>query len=302
LTQVIFDSLIRASELTLLAVGLTMVYGVLRFPNFSHVEFAPLGAFLALYGTSMLGLPLVVAVVPALIIAGFIGVGCDRAVFSRLRDRSPIMLMIAAFALGIVIRELLRAYWGPSPYFYDIGLQRPMNLLGANVTQVQIGIILTAALCMLGFHFLLKGTKLGVAMRATADNPDLAEASGIDTERVIRQVWFIGSSFAALGGILLGLDTQIQPNMGFGIIIPVFCAAILGGIGHPHGAMFGALVLGFAENIGLAIDWQPVLALIGIETGPYAFIPTGYKAAIPFTLLILVLLVRPQGLVGSRAR
>jgi branched-subunit amino acid ABC-type transport system permease component len=299
--QVIFDSLVRSSELALLAVGLTMVYSVLRFPNFSHVEFAPLGAYLALVFTGTLGLPLVLAAVVAVVLTGAAGVACDRAVFARLRTRSPIMLMIAAFALGIVIREVLRAIFGPSPTSFPIGLQAPLQIMGASVTPVQIGIILAAVACMLAFHLLLTYTNLGIAMRAAADNADLARASGIHTERVIRAVWFIGSGFAGLGGILLGLDTQIFPMMGFGIIIPVFCAAILGGIGSPYGALLGALVLGFAENVGLSINFAGAFEALGMATDGYVYIPSGYKAAIPFTFLILALLLRPQGLVGRRS-
>ncbi len=300
--QLVFDSLIRASELSLLAVGLTMVYSVLRFPNFSHVEFATVGGYLALLFSTTLGLDLILAAALAVLLTGALGIVADAVVFSRLRERSAIMLMIVAFALGIAMRETVRALWGPSPYYYDIGLQRPINVLGANVTEVQLGIIVAAVACMLLFHLLLNYTKLGIAMRAAADNAELAQASGIFTERVIRAVWFIGCAFAGLGGFLLGLDTQLQPNMGFGIIIPVFCAAILGGIGHPYGAMLGAAILGFAENVGLSINWSPLLDALGVAVDAYVYIPTGYKAAIPFAFLILVLLLRPQGLVGGRGR
>lgn len=301
MAQIIIDSLIRSSELALLAVGLTMVYSVLRFPNFSHVEFAPLGAYLALVLSTSAGLPLVVAAAIALVLAGLAGIAVDRAVFARLRTRSPIMLMIAAFAVGVVIRETLRAVFGPSPTSFDIGLQTPVAVLGANVTPVQIGIIFAALACMLAFHLLLTYTDLGIAMRAAADNAELARASGIHTERVIRAVWFIGSGFAGLGGILLGLDTQIFPMMGFGIIIPVFCAAILGGIGSPYGALLGALVLGFAENVGLSVNFAGALEALGMTTDGYVYIPSGYKASIAFVFLILALLLRPQGLIGRRS-
>ena len=137
-------------------------------------------------------------------------------------------------------------------------------------------------------------------MRATADNAPLSQASGIHTERVIRAVWFIGSGFAALGGVLIGLNTQLKPDMGFGLIIEVFCAAIVGGIGHPYGAMLGAVLVGFAENIGLAINWAPLLDVLGLKVKTYLFIPTGYKAAIPFSLLILMLLLRPHGILGVK--
>lgn len=297
--QAITDSLVYGAELSLLAVGVTMVYGSLGFPNFAHVEFATLGVYLALLLASVPGLGLIPAAVAALLAAGLAGIIADKLIFSRLRRATPIMLMITSFGLGIVIRELIRAIWGTSPHFYPVGLQRPLLFFGASVTPVQVGIILAAIVCMIGFHLLLNRTKLGIAMRATADNPRLAEASGITTERVIRMVWFIGCGFAALGGILLGLETQIHPNMGFAIIIPVFAAAMLGGIGNPYGAVIGSAIVAFAQNIGLSINWAPLASVLGLSGASYLFIPTGYKEAIPFALLILILLLRPQGIMGA---
>jgi branched-subunit amino acid ABC-type transport system permease component len=298
--QVLIDSLIRAAELSFLAVGLTMVYSVLRFANFAHVEFATVGAYLALAFSVTLGAPFVLAAILAILVVGALGVGIDKLIFSRLDGASPIMLMIASFALGIALRELVRAIWGPSPFFYSLGVLAPWQFLGLRITPTQVGVIVAAIVAMLGFHLLLSRTTLGIAMRATADNPALAQASGIATNRVIRAVWFIGSAFAALGGILVGLNTQVKPDMGFGLIIEVFSAAIVGGIGSPYGAILGALLVGFAENFGLAINWSPVLAALGIETDGFAYIPTSYKAVVAFTLLILTLLIRPQGLLGPR--
>lgn len=298
--QVLVDSLVRAAELSFLAVGLTMVYGVLRFANFAHVEFATVGAYLALGLSVSAGLPLPLAAVLAVLIAGASGVVIDRAIFSRLRLASPIMLMIASFALGIAMRETVRAVWGPSPFFYKIGILAPWNILGVRVTPTQVAIIGAAVVAMLAFHLLLSRTRLGIAMRATADNAPLSQASGIPTERVIRAVWFIGSGFAALGGVLVGLNTQVKPDMGFGLIIEVFCAAIVGGIGSPYGAILGAILVGFAENFGLAINWSGLLKAVGLPVGDFVFIPTGYKAAVAFTILILTLLIRPRGILGAR--
>jgi branched-subunit amino acid ABC-type transport system permease component len=300
--QVLFDSLVRSSELALLAVGLTMVYSILRFPNFSHVEFAPLGAYLALAGSVTVGLPIWLAAVIAIPLTGLGGVLADRAVFVRLRDRSPIMQMIAAFALGIIIRQFLQMIWGPDAETFPTGLMSPIDIFGAAVTPIQLVIIASALACLGIFHGLLTYTRLGIAMRAAADNPGLAQASGIHTERVILWVWFIGSAFAGIGGIFLGLDTQIVPRMGFNVIIPVFCAAILGGIGSPYGAILGAFVIGFAENVGSAINFAWLFDLLGVANDGFVFIPTGYKPAIPFAFLILVLLLRPQGIVGARSR
>ncbi|MCG8426814.1 MAG: branched-chain amino acid ABC transporter permease [Chromatiales bacterium] len=277
-----------------------MVFSVLRFPNFSHVEFATVGAYVAFFLSASVGLNFVLAALIAIAFTGVIGIGCDRLVFSRLRNSAPIMLMITGFALGIAMRETVRAIWGPSPFFFEIGVLRPWEVAGARITPFQLMIILAALTAMLAFHLLLTRTTLGVAMRATADNAPLSQASGIPVERVIRAVWFIGSSFAALGGVLIGLNTQLKPDMGFGLVIEVFCAAIVGGIGHPYGAMLGAALVGFAENVGLAINWAPLFNALGIEAGTHSYIPTGYKAAIPFSILILTLLLRPRGILGAR--
>ncbi|MFQ5985569.1 MAG: branched-chain amino acid ABC transporter permease, partial [Alphaproteobacteria bacterium] len=138
MVQVVFDSFIRASELSLLAVGLTMVYSVLRFPNFAHVEFATVGGYLALALSASLGLPMVLAAALAAVLAGALGVGFDRAIFARLRGASPIMLMITGFALGIAMRETVRAIWGPSPFFYALGVLRPWEVVGGRITPFQL--------------------------------------------------------------------------------------------------------------------------------------------------------------------
>jgi branched-subunit amino acid ABC-type transport system permease component len=300
MTQILIDSLIRAAELSFLAVGLTMVYSVLRFANFAHVEFATVGAYLTLAFSSTLGAPLLLAAGAAIILVGTLGVGIDRAIFSRPRATSPIMLMIISFALGIGLRETVRAIWGPSPFFFKLGVMAPWQVLGVRITPTQVAVIVAALVAMLAFHLLLSRTTLGIAMRATADNAPLAQASGIPTKSVVRAVWFIGAAFAALGGILIGLNTQVKPDMGLGLIIETFAAAIVGGIGSPYGAILGAALVGFAENVGLSINWSPVLSALGIDNSGYTYIPTGYKAVVAFSLLIITLLLRPQGLLGTR--
>lgn len=282
--QVIFNSLIRAAELGLLAVGLTMVYDLLKFANFSHTTFATIGAYLALVLSSNAGLSVYLGAIIAIPVVGLLGVLLDKLVFKRLRGSSPVILMITSFGVSLALRNVIRAIWGSDIRSFDIPLYRGINILGGMITPIQIGIIIIALVVMIIFHILLHNTRLGKSMRATSDNVSLAQASGIETEKVIQVVWFIGTTFAALAGILMGLDTQLQPRMGFDIIIPVFSATILGGLGNPYGAMLGALALGFAENIG--ITWLNI--------------PTGYKPAIAFGILILILLVRPSGIMGKK--
>ena len=140
-------------------------------------------------------------------------------------------------------------------------------------------------------------------MRDVSDNRSVAQAAGIDTENIIKWVWFIGNFFAAIGGTLIGLNTQIYPHMGFDIILPVFCTVVLGGIGNPYGAMLGALILGFVENFGLYFNWANIINFGGIfNFVGKIYVPTGYKPAISFAILIITLLIRPLGILGKREK
>jgi branched-subunit amino acid ABC-type transport system permease component len=299
--QVVINSIVRASELTLLSLGLTIVYDILKFANFAHTEFAVIGVYLALFLNVTLGLPIIPAAILASVVTGFLSIALDRAVFKRMRSSSGIIVMVTSLGLGIALRNSIRAIWGADAKNYSVPLQAPIITEYFRITPLQIWIILVGVAAMFSFHLLLHHTTLGKAMRASSDNPELAQASGIATEKIITWVWFIAIAFASIGGILIGLETYILPYMGFAIIVPVFCATILGGIGNPYGAMLGALVLGFAENFGLYIDFGALLSLGGIlGFSKELFIPTGYKPAISFIILIAVLLIRPRGILGRK--
>lgn len=299
--QVLANSLIKAAELGLLAVGLTMVYDILKFANFAHVEFAALGAYLAFLFNVTFGLGIVPAVILAALLTGVIAIGLDRAIFRRLRGAGAVTLMVTSFGLAIALRNIIRAIWGPAPRSYALALQKPLILGGVRITPLHIVIVGTALAFMLFLYFLLHKTRLGKAMRATSDNPELAQASGIATERIITWVWFIGAGLAAIGGSLIGMETYLKPIMGFAIIIPVFSATILGGLGNPYGAMLGALVVGLAENFGLYFNFANLVNLGGLfHFADKWYIPTGYKAAISFIILIAILLIQPRGILGRK--
>lgn len=305
--QIIIDSLTRASELALIAVGLTMVYDILRFASFAHVQFGTIGAFVALAISLSLpiapGWAIFVGAVVACAVSGGIGVLSDRLIFSKLRNSPPAILMIASFGLGMVMQYGVQAIWGANVRSYPLPLSRPWVIFDGRLTPAGGAVILAAIVSMLAFHLLLTRTKLGVAMRATADNQPLSEASGIFTERIIRIVWFIGAALGALGGIMLGLASQIQSGMGFEIMVAVFAAAIVGGIGNIYGAVLGACIVAFAENVGLVINWAPLAHLVGLGAAASdLYIPVGYKTGISFVILILILLVLPRGLLGRRSR
>lgn len=303
--QVIIDSLIRASELALIAVGLTMVYEILRFASFAHVQFGAVGAFIALAISVVLPLPpgwaIFVGVLVACLVTGGLGILSDRLIFAKLRHSSPAILMIASFGLGMVMQYGVQAIWGAGARAYPLPLARPWIIFDGRLSPAGGAVIVAAVVSMLAFHLLLTHTKLGMAMRATADNPQLTEASGIFTERIIRIVWFIGAALGALGGVMLGLVSQIQSNMGFEIMVAVFAAAIVGGIGNVYGAVLGACIVAFAENVGLVINWAPLAHLLGLSSADALYIPVGYKTGISFVILILILLIAPRGLLGRRA-
>ena len=300
-TQVVINSIVRASELALLSLGLTIVYDILRFANFAHTEYAVVGVYLALFLNVTLGLHIIPAAIIASVATGIFSILIDRAVFKSMRNTSGIIIMVTSLGIAIALRNTIRAIWGADAQNYSIALQRPIITEYFRITPLQIWIVLIGFAAMVVFHLLLHHTKLGTAMRASSDNPELAQASGIATEKIITYVWFIAITFASLGGILIGMETYILPYMGFAIIVPVFCATIMGGIGNPYGAMLGALVLGFAENFGLYIDFGKIINLGGVlDFSKDIFIPTGYKPAISFVMLILVLLIRPRGILGRK--
>jgi len=300
-TQIVINSIVRASELTLLSLGLTMVYDILKFANFAHTEFAVVGVYLALFLNVALGLPIIPAAIMASVATGAFSIIIDRAIFKKMRNASGIIIMVTSLGLAIALRNTIRAIWGADAQNYSVALQKPIITEYFRITPLQIWIILVGLASMFALHLLLHHTKLGKAMRASSDNPELAQASGIATEKIITWVWFIAVTLASLAGILIGIETYILPYMGFAIIVPVFCATIMGGIGNPYGAMLGALVLGFAENFGLYINFGKIVNLGGIlNFSKDLFIPTGYKPAISFIILILVLLIRPSGILGKK--
>ena len=301
ISQVLINSLLFGSQLSLLALGLTMTYSILRFANFAHGELSVVGAYLTFFLCVSLKLDLFAAAIIAVGLTGLLTVICDRLIFKKMRDAPVLALIIASLGLSLSLRYIISAIWGPDPLAYNQSLATPYRILGAFITSTQITILGVAAAAMVSFHLLLHKTKLGKAMRAMADDRDLAQDRGIDVERTVSWVWFICGCFAGLGGVLIAWETALWPELGFNIIIPVFCAAILGGIGNVYGAVIGALLIGFVENIGLAVDWSKITDLLGLSSGlSPLYIPTEYKPAISFLILVFVLILLPNGIMGSR--
>jgi branched-subunit amino acid ABC-type transport system permease component len=302
IAQILINTLVRAAELGLLAIGLTMVFDILKFANFAHTDYAVLGAFFAYVFNRILGLNLFLAIILAAFVTGWVGILIDQTIFKRLRKMGakPVTLMIASLGTAIALRNLMRLIWSSHTKTYGIPLQKPLEILGARITELQIGIIGVGLLSMIAFHLLLHRTTFGKALRAISDNSDLANACAIDSEKMIKQMWFLASAYGVIGGSMIAMEHLLYPRLGFDIIIPVFCATILGGIGNPYGAMLGALTLAFAENIVLALDLAPLINFGGFFDVGSLQISTGYKPAISFMILIIVLLFKPSGILRKK--
>jgi len=302
ISQILVNSLIRGAELSLLAIGLTMVYDILKFANFAHTDYAILGAFFAYTFNRIIGLNLIFSVILAVFFTGIAGICIDKAIFKRLRmiGAKPVTLMITSLGIAIALRNIMRLIWTSHAKTYAVPLHKPFEILGARITPLQIGIIVVGLLSMITFHLVLHRTTFGKALRAISDNSDLANACAIDSEKMIRRLWFLASAYGVIGGSMIAMEHLLYPRLGFDIIIPVFCASILGGIGNPYGAMLGALTLALAENLILAIDLAPLINLGGFFDVGSIQISTGYKPAISFMILIIVLLFKPTGILRKK--
>jgi neutral amino acid transport system permease protein len=286
--QLIINSVVTGSIYVLIAVGLTMVYRVLKFANFSHAELVTFGAYMAYIVNVSLGMNLFYGAMAAFFLTGAMGIATDRLVFKKLRNKGSnvISMMIASIGIGLVLRQSIQEKWGPNQVWYDIET-RTFEIFGGAITEMQVYIILISIALILILHFMFTRTKLGKAMRGVADNPQLAMASGIDTEKILLWVWFIGGGLAGIAGVFRGADTRLVPLLGWEIILSAFAVVILGGIGSFYGAIFAAYILGFAENFGVSI-----LSDLSISTG--------YRPAIAFIILIIVLILRPSGIMGKK--
>ena len=281
--QLIVNGIVLGSIIALAAIGLTMVYGVLNFANFSHADFMALGAYIAFVLNVALGLNIILSFFIAIAIAGALGVLLDFLVWKPMRRKNAdlVSLVIISIGLSLIVRNAIIFIWGGSTRNFDLPVRRGIEMLGVTITHNQLIGLGTAILFMVLVHFFLKNTKLGKAMRAISDDINLARMSGIDSDKVIMWMWFIGIGLAGVAGILYGLETTIRPNMGWFLILPMFAAVILGGIGNPYGAMVGGMVIGLSQELSMLI------------------LPSEYKMGVSLGIMILVLLFKPKGLFGG---
>jgi branched-subunit amino acid ABC-type transport system permease component len=279
--QYVLNGFVSGMILALPAVALTLVYGILKFPNFASGAMLTFGAYIALIFNVYLGLPLLWAAIIGAFIFAIIAVGIDQAVFRQLRDRTAITLLVCSMGVSFVLENIARFIFGNGARSYDLVIARPKYFFGLRINNEQIITAATALMAMFVVYLILRHTSLGRAMRAVADNPSLAAVRGIRRESIIRWTWGITGALTAVAGVLAGMDRAIDPLLGWNYIVSTFAAAILGGLGNPVGAVIGALVVGVVEETSTLI------------------IPPNYRQVVSFLAIAFLLILRPQGLFGT---
>ncbi|MGJ3251803.1 MAG: branched-chain amino acid ABC transporter permease [Elainellaceae cyanobacterium] len=279
LIQFLVNGIALGSIIALASVGLTLTYGILRLANFAHGDFLTLGAYMT-FVINISGVNIWLSMVIGAAITIALALLSEKLVWSVMRDRraSSTTLIIISIGLALFIRNGIVLIWGGGNQTYALPVASAIDIAGIKIAYYRIIVVILAVLAIVGLHILLQYTKIGKAMRAVADNIDLARVAGINVEQVVIWTWIIAAGLTALGGGMYGLITAVRPNMGWFLILPMFASVILGGIGNPYGAIAGAFIIGIVQ-----------------ETSTY-FLPTEYKIAVALLMMVLVLLVRPQGL------
>ncbi len=298
--QFLVDGLLVGAMIGLGAIGVSLTYSILGFANFAHGEFIAWGAYAALVVTGAIGFlvapamtsigpfsfgwPLLAAMVIAMLLTGGLALALDTVLFSRLRRRGDAIIMVmASFGAAMALRSLLEFIFTGQPAYFSRAIQIAIPLgAGIRATPDQLLVLALALVLVVTMFLVMSRTTIGRSMRAVSENPALAAVVGIDVKRVIRATWFLGGALAAAAGVMVGITIQIRPYMGFDLLLPLFAAAILGGIGSMPGAVAGGLIVGIAEAASVP--------LVG----------AGYRGAVAFLVLIAVLIVRPTGLFGRR--
>lgn len=272
------------------AVGISMIFGILRFAHFAHGDVMSIGAygvltavwFVPLHPLLLMPFGIGLAVVAAL--------AADRWFYRPLRQLPTIYTVIASFGAALILRSLMQILWGADNQVYVRGVTMPVILFDTfRISALHAEAIVLTLIIAVALHFFLTRSRTGRAMRAVADDPELAAVAGLDTEKVIRWTWIIGASLAAVAGVFAGMDTDVHPNLGWNLLLPMFAATILGGIGKPMGAMAGGIIIGLAEELS-TYNW----------IGEASLIPPSYKTAVGFIIMVVLLIFRPQGLFKGR--
>lgn len=285
--QLIVNGIIAGSIYALIAIGFTLIYHTVKFFHFAHGVVYTAGAYLAFTLVISAGLNPILSFFLASVLAGVIGIGIDRLVYYPLRKQkgSNLVFLIASFGVFIFFQNLLQLIYGAQILTLRTGpIKEGHHILGAVITDTQILILAVSIILFTALGLFIQRAKLGKAMRAVSDDPIGASVVGINPEKTILLAFFIGSILAGAAGILISLETNIEPTMGMNAILKGIIASIIGGIGSIPGALFGGFFLGLAENLGI---WK---------------FQAGWKDCIAFVILIIFLLLRPGGILGIKTK
>ncbi|RJL05162.1 branched-chain amino acid ABC transporter permease [Paracoccus siganidrum] len=324
LNYVVIPATAYGAQLALGALGVTLIYGILRFSNFAHGDTMAIGTAITIlftwmlqsfgisFGplpTALLALPLGIAATAVLVLA------TDRAVyrFYRVQRAAPIIFVMASVGVMFVLNGLTRLLIGVDERRFDDGTRFVINARefrewsglseGLALRGTQVLTVVVAVAVVWALFWFLNRTRSGKAMRAYSDNEDLALLSGIDPERVVRLTWIIAAGLATIAGVLYGLDKSFRPFNYFQMLLPIFAAAIVGGLGNPVGAIAGGFIVAFSE-VAVTYPWRKVAGYLAPDWQPAGLLQllgTEYKFAVSFVILIVVLLFRPTGLFRGKS-
>ena len=281
--QALVNGIVAGTILAVPAIGFSAIFAVLNYPSFAIGALAAVGAYAGYLANTKLGLSLELSLAAAFCGAALVGVANEWLAVRPLEKAGALMMAIASLAAGVVLENLLRFLFGNEQLGYDVPILRDVVVAGLRVGPQQLKNFIAALAIMTGIWLFLRHTRTGRVMRAVADNRDLARLRGIDPRRVALVTVVVGAGLAGLGGMLIGLDTTLEPVIGQRLILPIFAAAVLGGLGSIPGAVAGALAIGLVEELTVL------------------FLNPAYRTAVAFLIILVVLTIRPSGLFGVRA-
>lgn len=285
--QASLDGLVTGSYLALGAVGLSFVYGILRLINFAHGDFLTFGAYATLLMNVGIGVPLIPSILFGLAMTAALSVALERVLWRPLRARGAagLQLILTTIGLAFLIRYTIQFIAGPEIHTLNVDITTGVNFLGARIGRTILISSIVAYAVLLATSLALRYTSLGKQLRALADNLDLAETTGFDTRRLIMIAWAVGGGLAGLAGAMYVLSTgAFNPQFGFMLLLPLFAAVLVGGVGNPYGAIVGGIVLGVTQ------EWSTL------------FVGGEWKPVVVFGVLIVTLIFRPNGVFGSAGR
>jgi neutral amino acid transport system permease protein len=281
--QTAVNGLSLGSVYALGAVGLTLVYGILKLVNFAHGDFLTFGAYMAYLVSVTWGMPLVLAILFAMATTAALSLFFERVMWRPMRARGAgfLQLLLMSIGLALLLRAVIEWFWSTQVKLLNVNVTSTVDFLGLRLGRTQLIVIVIGFVVLVAVGLMLRYSLLGKRMRAISDDLELAETAGIDTTRVITYTWLFAGALAGLAGVLAGAVTELTPEFGFELLLPIFAAVIVGGIGDPFGALAGGITL------GVVTEWSTM------------FVDSRWKTSVAFVVLVIVLVIRPQGIFGK---